>query len=357
MIINSIQLINFRNYKKENFNFNKGINFLYGNNGSGKTSIVEAIFYFSIGKSFRTNFDDVVINDKFNESSLKIEIENNISKKNAEIIFNKNSKRINVNNKKINKLSELNKLLNCLYFIPEDVNLLKNSPKDRRFFLNINIAKENPLYLNYLSNYEKLLKERNLVLKEENPNIELINVLTNRLIKEAKEIYYYRKEYLKKINDKIKPLYEQISGLNNSIKIKYKPLIDDYENYAQIAEEKYKENLENDLIKKTTSIGVHKEDFSVYINGKDIGIYGSQGENRIATLCLKLVPYELIEDEDKKPIIILDDVFSELDDNHQNNLINYIKTKNQIFITSTSKIEIDDCKYFHINDGELLKGE
>lgn len=357
MIVQKIKLTNFRCYEKCEVEFSKGLNYIYGDNASGKTSLVEAIYYLSLARSFRTNKEKELINK--NHDSATINSYMNYQNSNKEILISlmNNGKKIFINKKQINKISELSNLVNAICFIPKDVNLLKESPSQRRLFLNLSIAKTSKKYLELCINYEKLLHSRNELLKEDIINQNLLDVLTNQLISVSKEIYFYRKKYIDDLNKKINFVYKSITGKNETLKIIYKSFVSNYENYEVIAEKKYLESKENDLFRKVTNVGIHKEDFEILLNSRDVSKYGSQGENRIAVLSLKLTPYELIEDVDKKPIIILDDVLSELDKTNQENLLNYLQKMNQVFITSTNKITKENINYYFIDKTEIIKGE
>lgn len=357
MILDSIKLINFRNYEKLEAKFFKGINLLYGNNATGKTSLVEAIYYLSLARSFRTSVDQELINTKKEFSSIFGKITLGKSIKEIEIYLAKDGKRIILNKKPIKKISDLSQIINCLYFIPKDVTLLKDAPKNRRLFLNLNISKISNKYLQLISNYERLLKERNDQLKKNIVDQALIEVLTNQLISNSKEIYLYRKDYISELNKAYQRIYQELNNSNDLVKIIYLPFISNTEHYIELAEIEYKNSYELDLKRKQTNKGIHKEDFYISINGKNIGVYGSQGENRLAVLALKLTPYELINDFKLKPIVILDDVLSELDIKHREKLIAYLSNLTQVFITSTEKIDINNANYLYINSDNKVKGE
>ena len=356
MIIKSLKLVNFRNYSDLECDFTNGINFIYGNNASGKTNLVESIYCLSIARSFRTNISSNLINNKNKQAYIKTKIDFNGSNKCVEIIFSDVGKTISIDGKKVSKLSELNKITNCIYFIPKDVDLLRDSPKERRFFLNVNVSKENSAYLEEMASYEKLLKERNNLLKSEKVNLNLLDVVTNQMISLSKNIYYKRKSYIDKLNVKFKDIYNKISGNASNAKVIYLPFIKESDDYESLAKTAYKNSLENDLKNKITGIGIHKEDFFVVMNGKNLAKFGSQGENRMAVLALKICPYFLIDDEKLKPVVILDDVLSELDKTHEKMLLNFLNNINQVFVTSTKKYEINNATYYQVCDGRIIKG-
>lgn len=346
MIIKSLKLVNFRNYQLNNFNFEKGINFIYGDNAIGKTNLVEAIYYFSLTRSFRTANDSFLINK--NASSFYLDgvfIKEN-KKYNINIVLGNNVKKIAVNDKSIKKISELSKIVNIISFTPDDVNLLKDSPKKRRDFLNTTILKNYPGYLKLMNEYEYLLKERNSLLKNKLLDFNLLNVINFKLANVSYEIYKIRNEFINKIKDNVQNVYKKIFNKNIDVKIDYLTF-NSSSNYIDKFLEIYEENLDSDLKLGYTSNGVQKDDFSLKINGKNIGKFGSQGENRIACLILKIAIYELSTNENK-PILILDDILSELDRTNESLLLNYLKNVEQVFITSTKKYDIENCHYCYL---------
>lgn len=357
MIITNISLLNFRNYNSLEVQFQNGINNIYGENASGKTNLIEAIQYLSIAKSFRGVDDTSLI--KFNEKEALIKsqfkIGNNIKKIN--ILIEKNGKKILIDNKNISKLSELSLNLNIIYFLPKDTNLFKESPKSRRNFLNVSISKQYKEYFEFLKTYQNILKNRNEELKKENCDLTLISIYSDQLIEVSKKIYLYRKKYIKLINNKISDIYSKIVNKKHDLKLRYYSFINDEKEYINLAKEKYKNSLEIDLKTKRTNTGVHLEDFSIYLDGKDITIYGSQAQNRISIISLKLVPYYLIENESNKPIIILDDVLSELDSLNIDNFINLLNEFNQVFITSTSKLNYKNISNYCVKNNNVILEE
>ena len=360
MIIKHLELVNFRNYTNLSLNFDKGINFIYGENAKGKTNLVEAIYSLSLARSFRTSsFYEMIQIGKTKGIVIGTFSDENY-KKIVEINYLKNGKNVKINGNSIKKISELNKILNVLYFVPKDTNLLKDVPKNRRQFINLNIAKINESYLQNIILYEKLLKERNDALKAYKINFTLLEIITNKIIDISYEIYKERVNFFTQLSELINEVYKNISLIeDDKITIKFVPFINekDKKEYELIASELYKSNLEEDVKRKSTGIGIHKEDFRIYLNGKDVGVYGSQGENRMITLSLKIAPYYLISEVKNKPIIILDDVLSELDAKHEENLIHYLENFEQIFITNTRKSKFFNKKYYVVKNDTVLMEE
>lgn len=335
MFIKSLRIKNFRCYYSLNINFSKGLNILVGPNASGKTNLLEAINYLSFTKSFRNIEDKNLIKKNQNDFFIEAIINKNNFDHKINIYFNKIKKQILVNGNSINKLSELNKIANVLVFEPNDVMIFKSYPKERRNFLDLNISKINDNYILNLKNYNNLLKERNELLK--NPKLDQIQleVITKEMIKYEKDIITARNEFVNNLNKVINNLTFQIKGDKDNVLIKYFPFLKITNNFEKEAYELYKTNLESDIKKKATSVGIHLEDFKLYLNNEDISVSGSQGENRILAIILKISPYFLVKEEYNHPIVILDDVLSELDKKHQNLLLKFLEKLEQVFISTT----------------------
>ena len=348
MIVKSLTVRNFRNHSYKDLQFNPGINVITGENASGKTNIVEAVYYLSLARSFRGVDDSDIIRRENEYAKIDSQIVEGQLRRNVRILITKKGRSVLVNGKKVSKLSDLTKCVNVLLFEPKDVLLFRGSPKERRNFLDINLSKQFPIYLEYISRYEKALKQRNELLKSSNYDQNLLDATTEMLVKYAGPIIKYRAMYVKDINDILIKITRALTGVKEKIEIHYKPFVNDSDKFASDALEAYKHALEYDLKHKLTSIGIHREDISVSLNGRDIGTFGSQGENRLVALALKISPYFLVKDEDKKPVVVLDDVMSELDETHQKRLIKFLEKFSQVFITGT-ELEIDGATHIKLN--------
>lgn len=342
MYIKEITLQNFRNYKNEKIELNENTNIIFGDNAQGKTNILEAIFMLGLGKSFRTNKEKELI--KENEKNSKIEIKfvkNNREEKIKLEITDKKS--FFINDIPVKKISEIVGKINIVLFSPEDIEILRNEPIKRRKFLNIMISQLRPIYIHLMSEYNKSLEQRNNYLKQikyENKSKNNLEIWDEQLIKLGTKIYEYRKEFIEKTNKKIKEIHSKITDNKENIEIKYKTNISK-ENYFK----KLKENIELDIQKGYTSIGIHRDDFEIIINGKNVAIYGSQGQQRSSIISLKLAEAEVIYDEiEEYPVILLDDFMSELDKKRIHGFIKNIKN-NQVIITCTEKIRLDTMVY------------
>ena len=347
MIIKSLTIKNYRNHDYLTYEFGKGLNVITGPNGAGKTNIVEAIYYLSLARSFKVRDDEGLIKHGKEHSEIYAEVLEGDLLRKIRIIITPTGHQIFINGKPVAKVSDLAKVVNVVLFEPKDVLLFRGSPRIRRDFLDISLSKKSAGYLDYISRYEKVLRERNELLKGENVDKTLLTTTTEMLAKLSGPIVSYRQMYVKDINDILNKITRALTGEENNLEVIYKPFIENTVNFETDALEAFKRAEESDLKKKVTTIGVHREDFSVNLNGRDVGEYGSQGENRIAALALKLSPYFLIGDKDKRPIVALDDVMSELDNNNRLRLITFLKKFEQVFITAT-RLEIADANQYQI---------
>ena len=355
MWIKNIKIKNFRNYEKEEINLEKNINIFYGENAQGKTNIIEAIFLCSLGKSFRAKKDLEMI--KLNKENAIVEIEYEKSDRDGKIKIELNNKKnIYLNGIKIKKLSELLGNLNIVIFTPDDINILKGGPQNRRRFLDIMISQLRPNYMHILNLYLKTIEQRNKYLrqiKEQNADEKLLEIWDEKLAEYAIKICEYREEFLNKIINKIKNIHNNITNGKEEIELEYITECKNKENYLKLLKERKK----LDIIKGFTTKGVHRDDFVIYINKKEINIYGSQGQNRTAMLSLKLAELQVIYDEiGEYPILLLDDFMSELDKNRRKNFLENIKDT-QVIITGTEKLDIENLKYleYNVSNGQVIK--
>lgn len=355
MIIKKICLENFRNYEKQEIILNSNINVFYGNNAQGKTNILEAMYYSAIGRSFRTHKDAELI--KFNYESAKINIfyEKNNKDNEIEIILNKNEKKnIKLNKIKVNKNSELLGNLNIVIFSPDDIIILKQAPQLRRKFLDVLISQLKPNYVHVLSEYNKILEQRNAVLKSK--KIEMIDIWNEQLAVAAEKVYNYRKFYIDKLGEKMKNIHPMVTNEKENIKILYKTKFKNKEDFIKLLNN----NLDFDLFRGYTSVGIHRDDFEIYINDNLLNIYGSQGQHRTAVLSLKIAEMEIFKEETlENPVLLLDDVTSELDLERIKLIFSKIM-EYQVFITCTDVgiIMNNECltknlKLYKIVDGNL----
>ena len=344
MFIRNIKLNNFRNYSNECIKLNKGINLFYGDNAQGKTNIIESIYLCSMGKSFRAKKEKELINFNNLNSLIEIDYEKKDRKGNIKYELGEN-KKIFVNNIEIKKLSEILGNINVVLFSPEDINIIKDGPSDRRKFLNILISQLRPKYIYSINLFNKILEQRNNYLKNNNINFDLLDIYDEKLAEYSEIIFNYRSEFINKIKEKIKNIHFNITNNKEEIKIKY---ISDFINKESFLLQLNK-NREQDIHKGYTNCGLQRDDIYFFINGKKVDIYGSQGQQRTSVLSLKLAELEVIKDEiGEYPTLLLDDFMSELDLKRKINLLKNIKNT-QIIITSTDDLNIENIEIMKYN--------
>ena len=356
MWIKNIKIKNFRNYTEENVDLEKNTNIFYGKNAQGKTNIIESIFLCSMGKSFRAKKDKEMI--KLGEEYLRVEIEFKKEDRDGKIrIEISNKKNIYINGIKIKKLSELLGNINVVIFTPDDINILKGGPENRRKFLDIMISQLKPNYMNNLKMYKKTIEQRNNYLrqiKEQNKSEELLDIWDEKLADYAVNIAKYRNEFINKIIEKINKIHNEITNNKEELKIEYLTECLDKESYCKVLKQRRK----LDIIKGFTTKGIHRDDFVIYINEKRLDIYGSQGQHRTILLSLKLSELAIIKDEvGEYPILLLDDFMSELDKERREHFLKKIDNT-QVIITCTDKIDIENKQIliYNVNEGRVIKG-
>lgn len=342
MWVNSLKVRNFRNYTDFQLNFSKGVNFIQGDNGTGKTSLVEAISLLNMCRSIRTSNEMELI--KFNEESAIIEsqIENQI-KRDFKIVLSKKGKYIELDGNVQKKVSSIVGVVKIITFLPKDVDLLKQFPQKRRKFIDSNFSMIDYEYLKLLSEYNYYLQEIRELLKGDKIDDIVLEVLLHEISKKGFEILKKRLYYFKLINEYLKKISMGLFKENDLFNLKYVSTlkninsIDDYYNELQKSIKKERLKDKNKIIVH----GIHLDDFILEYKNFDLSLYGSQGENRISIIALKLSLYEFIKEKyDEEAIIILDDVLSELDEINQRRLIKYLTNIEQVFITGT-KFNLD----------------
>ena len=342
MKLNTIKLTNFRNYEHLELKFNNHLNIIYGNNGEGKTNLVEAIYVLSITKSFRTNDDKMLI--KSGEVSTKIEGEVEDNSKNIyQVILNKEGKKVKINNNIISKVSDYITNINVILLEPDEQIIFNSSPQVRRKLINIEISKIEKEYIIYLNNYNKILKQRNFYLRDlyinGNASKEYLDILTKKLVEYGFKIFELRDKFIKNINEFIVNEYQSICH-NGKLNIIYNS---DYKNKSiDDIIKLYDKNYNRELTLGKTLYGIHHDDVTFTLDDKDISEWGSNGQKKNAIFAFKLAEIKLISKEKNTlPILILDDLFSALDNEKVKNIINLLNTDMQTFITTTELDRLD----------------
>ena len=358
MQITNLKLQNFRNYDSQELSFSKN-NIIFGKNGTGKTNLVEAIYCLALTKTFRSNNEKIVIKEDKEVTKINGTIQDDIKNK-YELVINKTGKKVKIDNNTYKKISDYISKIKVILFNPNDLQIIKDSPSIRRKLLNVSISQYNNRYLKILNNYNKILKQRNSYLKtmyiNGNASKEYLDILTDKLIDLGLEIYEYRKNYIDDINLKINNIYKKISNIEG-LNIEY------ISNYNNLSKEKllkkYKDNLNKDMILGMTKLGVHHDDLIFKIKDNDLKEYGSEGQQKNAIIAYKLSEIEVFKEKiNKIPILILDDLFSELDEEKINNILNLIDNDVQTFITTTEIDKVnkkikENSKLFHITESGI----
>ncbi|TCO78069.1 DNA replication/repair protein RecF [Marinisporobacter balticus] len=354
MYLENLKLINFRNYNNLTLNFHAKINVFVGNNAQGKTNILESIYLTSAGKSFRTTKDRELI--KFDKDQAYIKVEG--KKRYTDIVvalkldMNK-KKQIKVNGVTLTKNAEILNNVYVVVFSPEDLKLIKEGPSERRKFIDNEISQMKPNYFYHLTQYNKVLMQRNNLLKKINHHrkyMDTLHVWDEKLLELGTRLIKEREKFVQRINPLSRLIHRKITESKENLEVKYMTNIDVKNTFEATMESfrcKLKESLTIDLQRGSTTVGPHRDDLGVFVNEVDIRSFGSQGQQRTSALSLKLAEIELIKGETGEyPILLLDDVMSELDINRQKFLIKALRDV-QIFITTT---EVDYLNQLELNE-------
>lgn len=336
MIVKSVNLENFRNYENLSIDFDSGTNILYGDNAQGKTNILEALYLCSTAKSHRGSRDKEIIRFNCDEAHIKLVVSKKDVPHRIDIHLKKSkSKGIAIDGIPIKKASELFGIINVIFFSPEDLCIIKSGPSERRRFIDMELCQIDKFYVHNLVNYNKIINQRNRLLKDLSVNFdkslyETLDIWDIQLADFGNKIIKRRENFIIQINDIIKEIHNNLSGGREKINLIYEP-----NTSADYILNRLSESREKDIKLKTTNVGPHRDDLGFYIGDMDIRKYGSQGQQRTAALSLKLSEIELVKNIIKdKPILLLDDVMSELDSNRQNQLLESIENI-QTIVTCT----------------------
>lgn len=359
MKISNLKLLNFRNYERLELNFNPVKNIIIGKNGMGKTNIVEAIYVLALTKSFRGSKDEVIIKNNCDLTRVEGTVSDKYSN-NYKIIVKKESKnvskKVKINNNNVDKLADYLSNINIVLFSSEDLKLIKDTPNTRRKLINIELSQFSNEYLKILTYYNKVLKQRNAYLKtlylNGNASVDYLNILTDQLVELGLKVYGYRQKFMDDLTKYIENNYFKITG-EHGLELVYKS---DYEgkNKEDILN-MYKKEKDRDVVLGKTNLGIHRDDVEFHLNGLNLKDFGSEGEQKNAIISLKLAELSIFEDQKGIiPILILDDLFSELDESKINNILDFISDDIQLFVTTTdlnkvsSRLIENKCKIFTV---------
>ena len=363
MKIDNINLVNFRNYEKLDISFGDGLNIFYGKNGSGKTNLIEAIYILALTKSFRISNDKLLIKKGSIKSKINGEITKNDDATKYSVIISNEGKTVEINDTKVDKISDYVSKINIILFNPVDTRLIDDAPVDRRKMINIEISQLNKEYLIILANYNRILKQRNFYLRSlyvnGNNDTNYLNILTNKLIEYGLLINKYRSEFIENINKYIKDIYSNIFK-SGELKIKYVSSFNN-KNSSKLLKS-YQQNYKKEMEVGKTLIGIHHDDILFYLDNYNLKEWGSEGQRKNAIISFKLAEIKVINEIKKiNPILILDDLFSELDKEKICNILKLLDKDVQTFITTTEINKVDkkilkNSKIFKVDEG-IIKEE
>ena len=356
MYIESIELKNFRNYQDLQLDFDKGTNIFYGDNAQGKTNILESVYICGTTKSHKGSKDKEIIRFGEEESHIRMMVKKDELSYKIDMHLRKNkAKGVAINGLPIKKARELFGIVNLVFFSPEDLNIIKNGPGERRRFMDLELCQLDQIYLTDLAGYNHIVNQRNRLLKDlyQNPSLrETLEIWDIQMLQYGKKIIEKRRDFVRDLNDVIQDIHRNLTCGEEHLEVIYEPSTE-----SECFEETLKKNRERDMRMKMTSAGPHRDDLCFMVNGIDIRKFGSQGQQRTAALSLKLSEIYLVKEKIKDtPILLLDDVLSELDSNRQTYLLDSIHDI-QTLITCTG---LDDfvSHQFHINKVfKVVKGE
>ncbi|MGR3741107.1 DNA replication/repair protein RecF [Companilactobacillus sp. DQM5] len=370
MYIKKISLKNFRNYEFLETEFSPNINVFIGKNAQGKTNLLESFFVLALARSHRTSDDKDLIKWGQDFARINARIEKNTNSEKLELIISKAGKKAKANNLEQKKLSNYVGNLNIVLFAPEDLNLIKGNPTQRRRFLDMEIGQISRSYLSNFSQFKKILRQRNNYLKQLQKKVTkdkiYLDVLTDQIAAFGTEIIVERKKFLKKLEIYMQSMHTKLTEDKESLKILYKTnsfdaSLDDKEKIYNDLKNNYHKNYDKEIRAGTTMLGPQRDDIAFLINKRDVSDFGSQGQQRTVILSMKLAEVELIKDViGDYPVLLLDDVLSELDENRQTQLLKAIEDNIQTFITTTSidgvnKEIVKNPQIYNVDGGRIIK--
>lgn len=367
MFVDKIELVNFRNYKSLELKFSQRINIIFGDNAQGKTNILEAIYLCAAGRSHRTTKETDLINLDSDSFRVKLDIYRENRYGSVEMTYSKEQKKkISVNDIPIRRLADLMGNVTAVIFSPEDLLIIKEGPSERRKFIDMTLSQLRPSYFYDLQQYNKVLHQRNTLLKEitrKRSLLDTLDVWNNKLADIGSRIIRVRSEFTKKLDIKFKSKHLGLTNANENVKLVYAPSIkcDDFTDLQNIRSTfllALKNSEDRELLKQSTLVGPQRDDYDIFLNGLELKLYGSQGQQRTAVLSIKLAEIDIIREETSQyPILLLDDVMSELDQKRQQYLMDNM-SEIQTFITCTDKDffssrDISCVSFFHVENGSV----
>ena len=365
MYFKELELVNFRNYESLKIGFHEKVNILLGENAQGKTNLIEALYIMSLGKSFRTSKDNDMIRFGADFARVKTVSEKGGEELSVEIGLIRNRKSLKIDGVKKRKISDLLENIFIVIFSPDDLRIVKDEPEKRRRFIDRELCQLSPVYYDDLLRYRKALNQRNFLLRKEDPEESLLEIWDEEIASYGSRIMIRRKNFTERLKAISRRIHGELTEGREELNLSYEPDISAAEVFAEQKEEflrALRENRQKDIARRTTLRGPHRDDLKISIGGTDVRNYGSQGQQRTAALSLKLAELNLIEEETgEKPVLLLDDVLSELDRTRQRQLITSFGDV-QIFITATELDEsitsrLEDYAVFRVRQGKAERQE
>lgn len=362
MKIDSLKLVNFRNYLNQKLKFSDGLNVIVGKNAQGKTNLLESIYFFCIAKSPRAIKDKELINFEKENAKIEADIIRNYGKVKLEVFFsNKQKKTIKINSTTINRVGDLFGIVNAVYFSPDEMKLVKESPENRRRFLDVDISQMNKNYFYNLLKYEKIIDHRNKLLKTAKTLDEIedsLSIFTMQASEIASKIIFERLKFIEKLKPILESTHSNLTNGLEKIRLEYNGVVgSSIQEIKEKLEKMFEKSKQKDFELRYTTVGPHRDDFKIFVNDIDVRSFGSQGQQRTATLSLKLSELEIfMEETGEYPLLLLDDVLSELDASRQQKLLQYCK-KTQVFLTCTQFNEKVDFNFnlIKVKNGEIYE--
>ncbi|CUR62591.1 DNA replication/repair protein RecF [Leuconostoc gasicomitatum] len=372
MELQSLRLVNYRNYTDLTLNFSDGVNVFLGENAQGKTNLLESIYVLALARSHRTSSDKDLIRWQEKEATISGRVKKSISDTPLSLHFSNKGKKARVNHLEQSKLSQYIGQLNVILFAPEDLELVKGAPSVRRRFIDMEFGQMNPLYLYNTTQYRRILKERNAYLKrlqmKQTTDTIFLDVLTEQLVDIGSQVLLARQTFLERLEVAAQPIHAEISNKRETLTLRYQTSLDfeketDLATIKLVFEQTLKKQQSREIMQGSTLVGPHRDDIQFIVNDNDVAVFGSQGQQRTTALAIKLAEIDLMQQETGEyPILLLDDVLSELDANRQTHLLLAIQDKVQTFITAPTLSDIarqliHAPRVFHVKQGEIVLEE
>ena len=360
MKIRHLSLRDFRNYESLELKFNSNINIFIGDNAQGKTNLLEAIYLLSTGRSHRVSDEKLMIRKDSEMAVSKAVVDTEVQLQ-LKVVLHDKGKTLFYQNQPLKKSSEFIGKMNAFLFSPSDMDLFETSPKDRRKLFDVELGKINPFYMDLLTQYVKVLKDRNVYLKGSDIDEDYLEIMTSKLISLQIEIVRYKTGFVDRLNQIISSYYQRLSLTQNKIKIAYQGPVEWSDHLQDDLIEKYRRSLDRDRVFKMTHVGIHRDDYIFSLDDQFVTSVASQGQKRLIIVALKCALIEVIEVmSGDKPILLLDDVFSELDKQKRIALFDVLHLNTQTVITTTDLEDVqlwlkDQITVFEVKDGKVFE--